>query len=580
VAPFADNTTHSGTRDQVLVVTSEFRNGVEALCANLGDAAGLQLLHRASRTLTDVGRQSNLTPLLDSARILERLAALTETLKPRLPDDTLSILSNVHDTLGTIEQLLDWCIDGAAPERLTPLLAQLTRAYPERYRRLLDSDVDTFTRQLRSLTSSVAAAPGAPAAAQPAVSAELIAAFEAEAEERFGHCDELLVQLEREEDVDELLHALFREFHTLKGAAAEVGLEHAHRQLHEGESLLAALRDGTAAVERRALVDFLLRLLDSVRGLVDRAGGRTASQHAVLTDVVKDIARLTGVTVEPSGEAAAANPTEAQLNSELSDVERNLSEHLQELANLRAKIAAGEQGPEVMQLIETIDRQARQYSHMATGLQDQVDKIRLTPLETVFRRLMRPVRDAARKEGKQVDLKVAGGDIKIEREAAERLHAPLLHLVRNAVSHGIEAPQTREEAGKRRTGTVRINVRRQGQFLLISVDDDGAGLDFETIFEKADGKGWIDPSQLPTRQELARFILRPGFSTLSEATELAGRGVGMDVVAREIEEGMQGRIDIESLDGQGTSFRLSLPLHSLGLGDRQLQAERPGGTER
>jgi chemotaxis protein histidine kinase CheA len=141
------------------------------------------------------------------------------------------------------------------------------------------------------------------------------------------------------------------------------------------------------------------------------------------------------------------------------------------------------------------------------------------------------------------------------------------------VSHGIEAPQSRAEAGKRPTGTIHVDIRRQAQFLVIQVDDDGAGLDFEKIFDKADGKGWIDAAQLPSRQELARFILRPGFSTRSEATELAGRGVGMDVVAREIEEGMQGRIEIESLDGQGTSFRLTIPLQSLGVGDRQLQAE-------
>lgn len=569
MAPFTDSTAHPGTRDQVLLVTSDFRNGIDALCANLGDAAGLQLIKRASRSLTDIGRQSNLTALLDSARVLERLSELTETLQPRLPDDTVAILSSAHDTLGTIEQLLDWCFDQTSPDRVTALVALLTRAYPERYRRLLDSDVEAFTRQLRSLAGTSTVAPAA-AAAQATISAELLSAFEEEASERFARCDELLVRLEREEEADELLHALFREFHTLKGAAAEVGLEHAHRQLHEGESLLSAVRDGSASVDRRPLVDFLLRLLDSVRGIVDRAAGKQESQHAVMADVVQDIVRLTHAPA-PSAEPAK---TESQLNTELGDVERNLDSHLQELANLRAKIAAGEQGPEVLELLESIDRQARQYSQMATGLQDQVDKLRLTPLETVFRRLMRPVRDAARKEGKQVDLRVSGGDIKVEREAAERLQPPLLHLVRNAVSHGIEAPQAREQSGKRPTGTVRVNARKQGQFLLISVDDDGGGLDFETIFDKADRNGWIDPAQLPSRQELARFILRPGFSTRSEATDISGRGVGMDVVAREIEQSMQGRIDIESLEGQGTSVRLTLPLHSLGLGERSAPSER------
>lgn len=581
MASLTDSPIHSGTRDQVLIVTSDFRNGIDALAANLADPAALQLLRRASKTLTELGRQTNLSPLLDSARVLERLSELAEALPPRLPDDTLTILSSAHDTLGTIEQLLDWCIEGAGPDRQIALLASLTRAYPDRYRRLLDSDGEAFARQIRTFAASSAAPDAAAESPVATVSAELLQAFEAEAIERFGNCDELLVRLEREPDADELLHALFREFHTLKGAAAEVGLEHAHRQLHEGESLLAAVRDGTAVIDRQPLVDFLLKLLDSVRGIVDRASGRDESAHAVLADVAQDIAHLTGVPLTQSSDAGEPGKTDPQLQEDLSQVERNLSEHLQELANLRAKIAAGEQGSEVLQLIESIDRQARQHSQLATGLQDQVDRIRLTPLDTVFRRLLRPVRDAARKEGKQVELKIAGGDFKVEREAAERLHAPLLHLVRNAVSHGIEAPQARAEAGKRASGTIRVTARRQGQFLLITVDDDGAGLDFETIFDKADQKGWIDPAQLPSRQELARLILRPGFSTRSEATELAGRGVGMDVVAREIEETMVGRIDIESLDGQGTSFRLTLPLHSLGVGERpQLNAELRDDQER
>jgi two-component system chemotaxis sensor kinase CheA len=120
----------------------------------------------------------------------------------------------------------------------------------------------------------------------------------------------------------------------------------------------------------------------------------------------------------------------------------------------------------------------------------------------------------------------------------------------------------REAAGKRPNGNLRIHAQRHNGHLIITVTDDGAGLDYETIYAKAKANGWVDPTRWPPRHELARFILRPAFSTKQEVTDLAGRGVGMDVVAREI-DALNGHIDIESLDGRGTSIRLTVPLPSV-----------------
>jgi chemotaxis protein histidine kinase CheA len=231
------------------------------------------------------------------------------------------------------------------------------------------------------------------------------------------------------------------------------------------------------------------------------------------------------------------------------------------LAQLREQLSSAEQSEEVLRLIDALDQQAREYSETGHGLQEEIDRLRTVPLQTMLRRLLRPVRDAARREDKLVELKLQGGDIRVEREIVERLHAPLLHIARTAVSHGIELPAAREAAGKPADGNLRVHAQRHNGLLVITVTDDGAGLDYAAIYAKADANGWVDSGRLPPRHELARFILRPGFSTKDEVTDLAGRGVGMDVVAREI-DALNGQIDIESLDGRGTSIRLTVPLPS------------------
>jgi chemotaxis protein histidine kinase CheA len=172
------------------------------------------------------------------------------------------------------------------------------------------------------------------------------------------------------------------------------------------------------------------------------------------------------------------------------------------------------------------------------------------------------VRDAARKEGKRVHLKLGGGDTRVDREVGDRLHDCLLHLIRNAVSHGVELPDVREAAGKPAVGIVRVTAQVKAERLELAVQDDGAGLDFEAIRSRAEENGWIDPAHPAEREALERFIFRPGFSTRTGVDDLAGRGVGMDVVASEV-EALNGRIDIESRDGEGTCFRLTLPLESV-----------------
>src|SRR5690606_28881772 len=188
--------------------------------------------------------------------------------------------------------------------------------------------------------------------------------------------------------------------------------------------------------------------------------------------------------------------------------------------------------------------------------------MRLLSIDTLFRRLQRPIRDAARQTGKQLEVKTVGGEVQVDRALIESLYGPLLHLVRNAVSHGIEPVADRRAAGKPDTGVIELRAVQRHGTVEVSVRDDGRGLDFVAIRRKAESLGLIEPGEQMSREELAKLIFRPGFSTQNRVTDLAGRGVGMDVVAGEVEQ-LRGTVSVESEDGRGATFRITLPLAAM-----------------
>jgi two-component system chemotaxis sensor kinase CheA len=307
----------------------------------------------------------------------------------------------------------------------------------------------------------------------------------------------------------------------------------------------------------------------------------------VIADVAQEIAALrrTGSSAAPAdpprrspvGSPEVPTPTRDATGADAAPADPATSDsQLRTLTELRGQLGPGEGGGEIRQVIDALDRQARQFWDLASDLKAQVSSLASVALEGTFRRLQRPVRDAARHAGKLVTLDVSGGEIRVDHAITERLYAPLLHLVRNAVSHGIETPGVRERHGKSRTGSVRVRAAlREGDLVLV-VEDDGAGLDIAAIRAKATSLGWVDPQHVPTRAELIPLIFRAGFSTQADVTELAGRGVGMDVVAREI-EALDGVIDVESRDGSGTRIRLSIPLNT---GDASTVRIVPGDATR
>ncbi|MCB8888496.1 chemotaxis protein CheA [Vreelandella malpeensis] len=194
----------------------------------------------------------------------------------------------------------------------------------------------------------------------------------------------------------------------------------------------------------------------------------------------------------------------------------------------------------------------------ARDLQEAVMSIRMIPMEFVFSRFPRVVRDTAGKLGKEIELITEGKSTELDKSLVERITDPLTHLVRNSLDHGIEMPEVREALGKPRQGKLTLAARHQGGNILIEVKDDGAGMDRERLLAKARENG-LNVSDTMTDEEVYQLIFAPGFSTAAEVTDVSGRGVGMDVVKRNI-QGMGGRVEIQSKKGEGTNTRIVLPL--------------------
>jgi len=242
--------------------------------------------------------------------------------------------------------------------------------------------------------------------------------------------------------------------------------------------------------------------------------------------------------------------------------ERYLGSEVPQLADLEQLCQ------ETRQLCAKMDRLYRRYrddqaglERMVTELQGKTLDMRMLPLSTIFDSLPRAVRDLSRELGKDIELVVEGSDTRMDKKLIERLDGPMVHMVRNCIDHGIEAPEERQKAGKPATGSIRIVASQEGDHISIVVEDDGGGIDLEAVREKALRKGLIDEEELDkaSEQDVANLIFLPGFSTAPIITDLSGRGVGMDVVRSTVEE-LKGVVSVDTEEGAGSRLSLQLPM--------------------
>ncbi len=228
-----------------------------------------------------------------------------------------------------------------------------------------------------------------------------------------------------------------------------------------------------------------------------------------------------------------------------------------ELVILRAQLGnacqhLAQPPPELLNATETL-------SNLTMEMRDLVLNIRMTPIGQTLAKFKRLVRDLSHELGKEADLEIIGAETELDKSILERLTDPLTHLIRNSLDHGLEKPEVREKSGKPRRGTIRLCAEQRGDRVIITVADDGRGLDAERIRAKAVERGIIPPEAGLSEAECIQLIFQPGFSTAQNVTQVSGRGVGLDVVKRQIES-LRGKVEVWQQPGQGAQFRLSLPL--------------------
>jgi chemosensory pili system protein ChpA (sensor histidine kinase/response regulator) len=255
-------------------------------------------------------------------------------------------------------------------------------------------------------------------------------------------------------------------------------------------------------------------------------------------------------TFQSHGDTEHFDPLEFDRFTRFQEVTRFLAESVNDISTVQHILLAR---------LGEADAALIQQTRLNRELQQNLLRVRMVPLYSVAERLYRTVRQTARDVGKRAQLDIQGGELEIDRSVLEKITAPIEHLLRNALAHGIEAPEVRHAAGKAEFGEITLTARQSGNEMVLTIKDDGRGLDFERIRQKAESLGLLTPGIEPSETLLAQMIFAAGFSTAESVSQVAGRGVGMDVVKSEI-SALGGRVDITSASGSGTTFNIYLPL--------------------
>lgn len=443
----------------------------------------------------------------------------------------------------------------------------------------------------------------------PRLMQQLLQTFRAQLEERLQAIIDGLLMLEQADAPRaQIFEGLFRSAHNIKGAARGVGLEGTAELAHALEDLFAALKRDEHAGQP-GLVDLCLNAVSALRQEVagEAEGGTPPAGAADLLHRLRAAAagRILPAPPAPGPAAPPSRPAPdtirlpvarldriADLAEELVMAKIRVDDHYQmsrlqhdlvtrlrqtwnrlqeqrpgqaEPANRYLLNEGGDQLLELEHLAEAMQRGLRatvaQLRPLAGGLREDVRGLRMVPAETVLKPLVLAVRDLAHSLGKQAELVLEGERLEMDRAILDALRDPLMHLLRNAVDHGIEAPAGRRAQGKPETGLIRLRLEREGNTVAITVADDGAGIDLQRVRQQARALGLASEEELAAMatRALLDYLFRPGFSTRGEVSEISGRGVGLDVVQVNL-QALGGHIGVDTEHDSGTRFHLALPL--------------------
>ncbi|MEW6439862.1 MAG: chemotaxis protein CheA [bacterium] len=440
--------------------------------------------------------------------------------------------------------------------------------------------------------------------------------FLLEAAESLESIEVKILSLEQDPMNRSVINEIFRPFHTIKGVSGFLNLDDINRLTHAVEDLLDKARQGEVLMGHREIdlvleaVDLLRRLLECVKvrlaggqaecmaASVDafvariaglkQTGGAAAAQETAAPEALRGVAAgcrsgqdpapLPEAAAPTAAAAAAANASAAAAKAapavredESAAQKRTGSAtikvdmyKLDNLVNMVGELVIAQtlvqRSERVRSIVDhALTKNLGQLARITSELQNVSMSLRMVPLQQTFQKMFRVVRDLARKSSKAIELEIAGEDTEIDRNMVDAIYEPLVHMIRNSVDHGIEAPEERRRAGKPASGRIRLRALHKGGNVQIEIEDDGRGLNRQRILEKARERGLVGPDEAPSDHQIDHLIFRSGFSTAAAVTDISGRGVGMDVVRRAVDS-LQGKVEIQSRPGRGCTFLIKLPI--------------------
>jgi two-component system chemotaxis sensor kinase CheA len=418
---------------------------------------------------------------------------------------------------------------------------------------------------------------------------EEIKIFLEECEEKIQILEEGILRLERG-DISSL-QEIFRAAHTIKGSSGTLGHQRMQELAHNIESVLELLKEEKLKINS-FIVDTILESIDFLKILKEEIETQKESE----IDITEITERLKSISEQKKVKREEEKEIIEEIISGISDIEKieinkikedkkivpigkSISktvridiERLDNLMNLIGELVVDssqliqlsnifEDKFEGDELTKNLNRTAEHIDRITEELQQEIMKARLLPLEVVFNKFPRMVRDLSNKAGKKINFQIEGGEVELDRSIIEEISDPLIHLLRNAIDHGIEKPELRKKLGKKEEGNIKLSAKHQQEHILITVEDDGRGISYKEVKEKAIKLGIISPdlAERLNEREILELIFAPGFSTKDQVSLISGRGVGMDIVKANIEK-IQGSIHLETKEGEGTKFFIRLPL--------------------
>ena len=523
-----------------------------------------------------------------NAPVLDQIAAEVHRLSP---GDGAS-LPHVEKLLRALEQA------ESAPDALRTLARQalaMTQHLPH------SGNSEACLRQLNDLVEHMmrveSAGPSGGHAREFVMPSEidlgLLCEFCAESAEHIQRSELALMALESDPGDRESLNTLFRAFHSIKGVSGFMGLSCVTEIAHRAETLFDRFRKGTL-VMRGVYADLAFEALDMLKVLLSGLSGAVTSGRMRLPESFDDLVRrlenaeqleeesapeavqLTdgkvGEILVREGKATAEDVAQALVRQAGGDA-RPVGEILVELRAakaqdvaraLRAQQASDREGAvkistaRLDHLINLVSKLS-QLNEVTRSLQEVTLSMRMVSVKATFQKIARLARDLARKSRKEILFETEGEELELDRNFVEAIADPLLHMVRNAADHGIEPPEERERAGKPRAGRILLRAAQENGSVIISLRDDGRGLDRRKILAKAVERGLAESGAQLGDDEIHKLVFLPGFSTADKVTDVSGRGVGLDVVSTNV-DALRGSVEILSKEGQGCVFSIRLPL--------------------